>query len=1296
MLDRDPSHTTTAAAPLPPGPSWAPPFTVDVAWFEPDPGTVPPHLRPILLALYDTLQRPVPEAHPAPAGAAAVQDSEQGGPYSQALRPGVGIPVLLGRPLPEIARDVLALAPYSGTTRAVVVLLDEAALQHGGPAFARALRDLMAAAAEQPSGTLLLPVVLHPSWLDFFPWATPIIDMTSTPEPDAAAITRAVAVEIAQRGLPDPDPDAAGAVAGDRVSLFISRTASDRHAAAAALERLRASLAADGALSSLFDLRPEPPDRIAEALRRAGARAMLLALHTDHYAESPRCAEEMLIAKQRGIPVATLLLLRSEEQRSPPYSANMLDLVWRDGSEHAALDRLLRVWLHHLHFRRHGLAVAKLVGLTVEPLLLSRPPELLDFAQGAIPADRGALVLYPDPPLPTVETGVLQRAYPRVRLVTPTTLFGRLLRPGHPVPPLAGTQVSLSLSASPDVPEAGKRSSAEGLTTLHVDDLIAHLTLCLVRAGARLAYGGHLRRGGYTGALLALIRAHNQLGLPPAESLRSYVAAHLRDRIEIAAASPPIWVGEDIPADDDAGRALQLSRMRERMAEESDALIAMGGKTTPKKQAVSGTEGYAGRFPGVLEEAWRTLRKGKALFVIGGFGGAARWIADLLLDLPPANPELLDEPRLRAANPGHDALCRAYDAHPSRQQGDPESLDALTLAIRALGAPLRAGDEGALWTNGLSVAENRRLFVSRSAAEIAHLVMKGLLRREAERAKLRGSDPQSRPVVRLYQGRAADAPGVGAYALTVIQGTALSGDEAHLDERLGGALSARLSRGHLADAPTPPDRAGSVPPTMPPETLPARGQRLSGDWVCVATMAPPEPGTDAGPALALAARHLLDHAVSQGLFDLAITPWGLATGASVEPAMNALLDALRATPNAARLTLTVCESQPRRHDAALRCLKARAADVSLVVLPADPAFATRPAAAHPVTLRTVRIQDKLQVSLWAPADDAGPLALCAESSFAAFEAFGRSLRRPHTTAPRFDDLAQVGARLASLALPGEMLAELRRFGARPLDIIHDDATAGVPWETLCLGSVPPSGPADLPGLRGGVRRRLAVDATEISAPTGTAGETRRVLLIANPRSDLAGADQETSALVALLRSMPGLVVEVLPGAEATLEAVCERLEEPWDVLHYAGHAFFDSTAEGRSGLALAADGVLTAPHVRSLRRPPPFIFLNACQSARVREVVIPPTATPEEVADVSGSHGALARAFLTAGARLLIGNFWLVGDDSARDVARVTYEQLLQGAPVGAALLAAKNHLFAARSPDWANYVLYGDAAWQW
>lgn len=1296
MQNREPTHPTTAA-PLTPGPSWAPPLTVDVAWFEPTRGAVPPHLRPILLALYDTLQRPVPEAHPAPAGAAAgapaAQDSDPGGPYAPALRPGVGIPVLLGRPLPEIAREVLAPAPFPGATRAVVVLLDDGAFHHGGHAFAQALRDLTAGAAERPSGTLFLPVVLHPSWLDFFPWATPIIDMTTTPEPDAAAIARAVAVEITQRAL--PEPDAAGAGSGARVSLFISRTAADSHAAGAALERLRASLAADVALASLFDLRPEPPERIAEALRRAGPHAMLLALHTDHYAESPRCEEEVLIAKLRGIPTVTMLLLRSEERRSPPYSANMLNLVWRDGLEQAALDRLLRVWLHHLHFRHHGLAVAKLVGLTVEPLLLSRPPELLDFAQGAIPADRGSLVLYPDPPLPTVETGVLQRAYPRVRLVTPTTLFGRLLRPGHPVPPLAGAQVSLSLSASPDVPKAGEGSSAEGLTTLHVDDLIAHLTLCLVRAGARLAYGGHLRRGGYADTLLTLIRAHNQLGLPPAESLRSYVAAHLRDHVEIGVASPPIWVGEDIPADDDAGRALQLSRMRERMAEESDALIAMGGKTTPKDQRVSSSEGYSGRFPGVLEEAWRTLRKGKALFVIGGFGGAARWIADLLQDLPPASPELWGEPRLRAANPGHDALCRAYDAHPSRQQGDPESLDALTLAIRALGAPLRAGDEGALWTNGLSVAENRRLFVSRSAAEIAHLVMKGLLRREAERAKLRGSDPQSRPVVRLYQGRAADAPGVGAYALAVIHGTALSGDDAHLDERLGGALAARLSRGHLADAPTPPDRAGRVPPTMPPETLPARGQRLSGDWVCVASMAPPEPGTDAGPALALAARHLLDHAVSQGLFDLAITPWGLTTGAPVEPAMNALLDALRATPNAARLTLTVCESQPRRHDAALRCLKARAADVSLVVLPADPAFATRPAAPHPVTLRTVRIQDKLQVSLWAPADDAGPLALCAESSFAAFEAFGRSLRRPHAPAPRFDDLAQVGTRLSSLTLRGEMLAELRRFGARPLDIIHDDATAGVPWETLCLGSVPPSGPADLPGLRGGVRRRLAVDATEISAPTGTAGETRRVLLIANPRADLAGADQETAALVALLRSIPGLVVEVLPGAEATVEAVCKKLEEPWDVLHYAGHAFFESAAEGRSGLALA-DGVLAASHVRSLRRPPPFIFLNACQSARVREVAIPPVATPDEAADVSGSHGALARAFLTAGSRLLIGNFWLVGDDSARDVARVTYEQLLKGAPVGAALLAAKNHLFAARNPDWANYVLYGDAAWQW
>ena len=62
-----------------------------------------------------------------------------------------------------------------------------------------------------------------------------------------------------------------------------------------------------------------------------------------------------------------------------------------------------------------------------------------------------------------------------------------------------------------------------------------------------------------------------------------------------------------------------LSLMRKMMAKNTDARIMLGGKHT----------GYLGKYPGLLEEAYYTLKEEKPLFLIGGFGGISKLIIDL-------------------------------------------------------------------------------------------------------------------------------------------------------------------------------------------------------------------------------------------------------------------------------------------------------------------------------------------------------------------------------------------------------------------------------------------------------------------------------------------------------------------------------------------------------------------------------------------------------------------------------------------------------------------------------------------
>jgi hypothetical protein len=68
--------------------------------------------------------------------------------------------------------------------------------------------------------------------------------------------------------------------------------------------------------------------------------------------------------------------------------------------------------------------------------------------------------------------------------------------------------------------------------------------------------------------------------------------------------------------------ALALSEMRIEMAEQCHARIILGG----------GLARFQGLYPGIAEEAFRPLRADRPLYILGGFGGAAKSVYDAITD----------------------------------------------------------------------------------------------------------------------------------------------------------------------------------------------------------------------------------------------------------------------------------------------------------------------------------------------------------------------------------------------------------------------------------------------------------------------------------------------------------------------------------------------------------------------------------------------------------------------------------------------------------------------------------------
>ena len=195
--------------------------------------------------------------------------------------------------------------------------------------------------------------------------------------------------------------------------------------------------------------------------------------------------------------------------------------------------------------------------------------------------------------------------------------------------------IAVSTSDSPDM-------AALGLSEGHFREAVAEVAIYLLASGANLAYGGDLRREGFTELLFELVMRYRQEEEPQAR-VTDYLAwpVHIsmtaddlsKRSLELQEFAHLVLVGLDgsrismearqvlpsrEPTNDEwpAG----LTSMRQAMRGETDARIVLGGRV----------EGYRGAMPGIAEEALLSFESGQPLFLVGGFGGCTRDIAETL------------------------------------------------------------------------------------------------------------------------------------------------------------------------------------------------------------------------------------------------------------------------------------------------------------------------------------------------------------------------------------------------------------------------------------------------------------------------------------------------------------------------------------------------------------------------------------------------------------------------------------------------------------------------------------------
>ena len=385
-------------------------------------------------------------------------------------------------------------------------------------------------------------------------------------------------------------------------------------------------------------------------------------------------------------------------------------------------------------------------GFDCAPPTAPEPTVLLKFIQEhrqTYGNDKHLWLIHPDPPLLPAEQDFLvdlcvQAGYEKgqVYLMTPRSFFaaGGVLGADEPAlttpilsqdRPFTGKTLGISMALVDDL-------ASIGLSPTHLECAIAEVSQLMLIGGGSLLYAGApgTHAPDLTTAIMdtvssytASVKAYAHLSGDPEQH-----DIHPGDMFSLAVPCVVLNTSESIKRLDEAanhfagyasilvlnenGRKIEdfddlqlwqgdsnetaraLHHIRQALPQYCDARLLIGGKT--RRQSTDIPNGYIGDFPGIVEEALYTLRKGQPLFIAGGFGGAAALLAHKLglgRDLPVPDEALAEINQCDAYRKAIDEIKRLFD--PTRTGLNADDLQRLTTTQRA-------SELGALVTKGLA------------------------------------------------------------------------------------------------------------------------------------------------------------------------------------------------------------------------------------------------------------------------------------------------------------------------------------------------------------------------------------------------------------------------------------------------------------------------------------------------------------------------------------------------------------------------------------------------------------------
>ena len=440
----------------------------------------------------------------------------------------------------------------------------------------------------------------------------------------------------------------------EKAQIFVSHSKRDKDKIGEErAKELVTFLTNETTLDAFFDVKDiVPGNRFDKQIEDGVKNALLIILYTNTYSDREWCRRELIAAKDNNIPTIVVLMTDGVVKRTFPYVGNVPSIAFQEDWREP-INLLLRTALDKYH---EELLLNMITKGDANVHVITCPPELYNIR---CLSNETHKVLYPEPPLGQEELTILKQVHKNVDFVTPMEYTSVNLQ-------LLKKNIAISISNSED-------SATYGVGQEILDDLSIEISKHILKAGGKMIYGGDLRNSGFTELFADL---SFQYGIyektdPTVKYFKNFVAWPYHEKLdENTILEYDHNRVELIRVDQGIDDSDSLSKMRYEMENEAHARILIGGKMND----------FAGSMPGVIEEFKIALDYGHPIYIIGGFGGAARYIADVISN-----------------------KCEVKD----------RDNWMFGLSYECLG-------------NGLSEGENNKLFTTQNIIEIVSLVLKGL------------------------------------------------------------------------------------------------------------------------------------------------------------------------------------------------------------------------------------------------------------------------------------------------------------------------------------------------------------------------------------------------------------------------------------------------------------------------------------------------------------------------------------------------------------------------------------------